>query len=463
MNEELGMEDNDKRNSSTPSAPSGTFGESQSDQPAGSRRRDSQEPEMFDQHEQTLPRFTIDPGEAPLRQRTRTLLGVPTLVTEEEAQRASAPPQEMREPAATSGKLASAIFDAHDDQEPATTKLPEQRAALAEPTPFDLTVDIVEDDLNNEITMVSDADVVALPDITGQLQPVRLEDESPSATGTAAAAAIAARANRPEREQAAPAATAAAFAPTAPHPSSLAPREIARPAEPPKPARESSSNRWGALLVAAVMLLATGAWFLTAGTFRRATLSEAAQPSTPTTAATSQPTHSPNNADPMANQMANQMAKTEEPAPPPSEAPAPAAEAPSSAPAPASVGAVPGPGIKKQALTASARGERTRSTKARKPSAANAPAGDMPEGPTRTEVITRLQSVRPAVQVCAAGRSGVADLDITIAHTGVVMHVLVGGDFAGTTEGSCIARAVRQAKFPAFKQERFRLLYPYAI
>jgi hypothetical protein len=74
-----------------------------------------------------------------------------------------------------------------------------------------------------------------------------------------------------------------------------------------------------------------------------------------------------------------------------------------------------------------------------------------------------LESVRSSVQACAAGRSGVADLDITIAHTGIVMHVLVGGDFAGTTEGSCIARAVRQARFPQFKQERFRLLYPYAI
>jgi hypothetical protein len=44
-----------------------------------------------------------------------------------------------------------------------------------------------------------------------------------------------------------------------------------------------------------------------------------------------------------------------------------------------------------------------------------------------------------------------------------VTHVLVGGDFAGTTEGSCIARAVRGARFPAFKQERFRILYPYAL
>jgi hypothetical protein len=126
--------------------------------------------------------------------------------------------------------------------------------------------------------------------------------------------------------------------------------------------------------------------------------------------------------------------------------------------------AAPGPALKnKPALTATVRGERTRSSKRGNGKVAPEPTGDVPQGPTRSEVITRLESVRPAVHACAAGRSGVADLDITIAHTGTVMHVLVGGDFAGTTEGSCIARAVRQAHFPAFKQERFRLLYPYAI
>jgi hypothetical protein len=117
----------------------------------------------------------------------------------------------------------------------------------------------------------------------------------------------------------------------------------------------------------------------------------------------------------------------------------------------------------KPALTATMRGERVRRGAKGKAAPAPAPTGESPQGPTRSEVISRLESVRPAVNACAAGRSGVADLDITIAHTGVVMHVLVGGDFAGTAEGSCIARAVRGARFQSFKQERFRLLYPYAI
>jgi hypothetical protein len=85
------------------------------------------------------------------------------------------------------------------------------------------------------------------------------------------------------------------------------------------------------------------------------------------------------------------------------------------------------------------------------------------ETPSRADVLQRMESVRPAVRACAAGRSGVADLDVTVAHSGVVTHVLVGGDFAGTTQGSCIARAVREARFPSFKQDRFRVLFPYSI
>jgi cytoskeletal protein RodZ len=247
----------------------------------------------------------------------------------------------------------------------------------------------------------------------------------------------------------------------------LAPREVARQA--PKPASESSGNRFGVLLVAAVVLLATGAWFLTAGSFRRATLTEVPNRQGTETAAASQP---------MNNMAAAKTSVTEPPneqVPSGADSNANAANANAAAPAPvanasnvqngANESAAPGPALKnKPSLTATVRGERTRGSKrAGNGKAAPAATGEVAQGPTRGEVITRLESVRPAVHACAAGRSGVADLDITIAHTGTVMHVLVGGDFAGTTEGTCIARAVRQAHFPAFKQERFRLLYPYAI
>lgn len=417
------MDDNDKRNSSVPDAASG-----------------DSKPDMFDQHEATLPRFTIDPGDAPQRQRTRTLLGVPSLVAEEPA-RLPVPPTPGGAPSETtqaSGTLSSASVDA--DTFPAV-----QASRQDEPrSTFDVTIDVVDDELN-DVTMVSDADVVALPDNTGQLQPVRFDEPVAAAAATASTREVTAT-------------QTAAYASTAPNPSSLAPREIARTAGGSAPENEPASGRFGALLVAAVMLLATGAWFLTAGSFRRATLSSAES----TTAAATQPA---------ANAAAEKIetgkdAPAEAPKAAEAAAPAtPVAPAPStSAQAPASDdSAAPGTGLKnKPALTAAARGERVRRN-SRAKAAAPAPTGELPQGPTRTEVVTRLESVRPAVNACAAGRSGVADLDVTIAHTGVVMHVLVGGDFAGTTEGSCIARAVRGARFPAFKQERFRLLYPYAI
>lgn len=423
------MEDKDKRNSSVPSASSDSSGEGSS--PSAAHR--GSEPDMFDAHEQTLPRFTIDPGEAAPRQRTRTLLGVPTFVAEDDAAplRPPTPPamQVAEDPAdvAPTTKLSSAILDSQ------TAPAPD----------IDITVEVDEDiheihDIN-EVTIVSDADVVALPDNTGQLPPVKLDEPMVAEA-------------KPEAAKDEPKTSAEpAYAATAPQPNSLSPREISRPAAQPS---GDKSSRNGALLVAAVMLLATGVWFATAGTFRRATLST---PAESTTAAATQPTMA---ADSKVEPQAAPPA--EAPAQPPSAAPETVASTPTLPPAREDSAS---PALKqKPALTASARGERVRrSARASKSSSTAAPSGDLPTGPARAEVVSRLESVRPAVQACAAGRSGIADLDITIAHTGVVTHVLVGGDFAGTTEGSCIARAVRQARFPQFKQERFRVLYPYAI
>ena len=64
---------------------------------------------------------------------------------------------------------------------------------------------------------------------------------------------------------------------------------------------------------------------------------------------------------------------------------------------------------------------------------------------------------------CAQGQRGVAQLDITLIDSGAVSHVVVGGDFAGSTQGSCIARAARTAQFAPFKKPRFRLVYPISL
>jgi hypothetical protein len=222
--------------------------------------------------------------------------------------------------------------------------------------------------------------------------------------------------------------------------SSLAPREVARL----KPAERSDANPGiGAFVLAAMALIAVGGWWYTAGSFNRSEVSQAPAPLQPQ--ATSQP-------------LATLPQPISRPAPLVS---APAQPEASSTPvveAPAENGLAPKSTSAGKGKALAIGGRALHSKAAPKPL-----TGDIPQTPSRTDVLHKLEAVRPSVRACAAGRSGVADLDITVAHSGVVTHVLVGGDFAGTTQGTCIARAVREARFDSFKQERFRLLFPYAI
>jgi hypothetical protein len=94
---------------------------------------------------------------------------------------------------------------------------------------------------------------------------------------------------------------------------------------------------------------------------------------------------------------------------------------------------------------------------------AAAPGGELPETPTRETVTSALDAVRSRVLECAAGKHGVAEVDLTVLSSGDVSHVVVTGDFAGSAEGSCIAREVRAARFGSFQKPRFRLIYPFQL
>ena len=89
--------------------------------------------------------------------------------------------------------------------------------------------------------------------------------------------------------------------------------------------------------------------------------------------------------------------------------------------------------------------------------------GPLPEVPVRADVVAALEPLREEVQTCAGGRHGVAQVDVSVNGSGAVAHAVVGGDFAGSAEGSCIARALRKARFHPFQQARFRVLYPFSI
>jgi hypothetical protein len=103
----------------------------------------------------------------------------------------------------------------------------------------------------------------------------------------------------------------------------------------------------------------------------------------------------------------------------------------------------------------------------REPAAATpeplAPPPARGEPPNRAEVRSALERVRAGVAACGAGRHGRADVRLTVHPSGRVQAARVEGTFAGTTQGSCIARAVRDARFPAFAGEAFDVAYPYDI
>lgn len=87
----------------------------------------------------------------------------------------------------------------------------------------------------------------------------------------------------------------------------------------------------------------------------------------------------------------------------------------------------------------------------------------LPAQPSREAVQQALLSVRPAVMACAGSVHGQALVEVSVGPSGRVRTATVGGAFAGTKEGSCIARAVRTAKFPAFSRDDFRVTFPYQL
>jgi hypothetical protein len=74
-----------------------------------------------------------------------------------------------------------------------------------------------------------------------------------------------------------------------------------------------------------------------------------------------------------------------------------------------------------------------------------------------------MEGIRSALAQCAEGQHGRADIVVVIGSSGRVRSAQVRGVFAGTPQGSCMARAVRGARFPAFSSETFQLQYPFQL
>jgi len=83
---------------------------------------------------------------------------------------------------------------------------------------------------------------------------------------------------------------------------------------------------------------------------------------------------------------------------------------------------------------------------------------------SRSQVQAGMRAVKPAVERCGKGTPGTAMVTVSIAGaTGRVTNATVGGQFAGTPVGSCVARAVRRARFPKFKRSKLTISYPFRV
>jgi predicted Zn finger-like uncharacterized protein len=91
-----------------------------------------------------------------------------------------------------------------------------------------------------------------------------------------------------------------------------------------------------------------------------------------------------------------------------------------------------------------------------------AAAANLPDKPTRDDVLSAMGGVKDAVKACAKGAGGVAIANVTVAgKSGRVSNVEVSG-ITGDV-GSCIAKAVRKASFPKFKADDFQVKFPFRL
>jgi len=82
--------------------------------------------------------------------------------------------------------------------------------------------------------------------------------------------------------------------------------------------------------------------------------------------------------------------------------------------------------------------------------------------PSRRQVLAAMNRVKRSVQDCAKGQGGIAHAQLTVkGATGRVSHVRVTGKSGPV--GSCIARAVRAARFPKFANAELEVTFPFRL
>ncbi|HEX2677589.1 MAG TPA: GYF domain-containing protein [Polyangiales bacterium] len=89
-------------------------------------------------------------------------------------------------------------------------------------------------------------------------------------------------------------------------------------------------------------------------------------------------------------------------------------------------------------------------------------ASNLPEKPSRDDVLSAMNGVKDDVKACGKGQTGVAFANVSVSgKTGRVTNAEITG-ITGEA-GSCIARAVRKATFPKFQSDSFQVKFPFKL
>jgi hypothetical protein len=91
------------------------------------------------------------------------------------------------------------------------------------------------------------------------------------------------------------------------------------------------------------------------------------------------------------------------------------------------------------------------------------PVAGLPPLPSREQIQAGIEGMRAALLTCAGAAHGTTTARLTILGTGRVASATIEGAFAGSSQGSCMARALRTATFPRFAAENLQVTYPFRL
>jgi hypothetical protein len=91
------------------------------------------------------------------------------------------------------------------------------------------------------------------------------------------------------------------------------------------------------------------------------------------------------------------------------------------------------------------------------------PSVALPEQPSRDEIKRTFEALRPALEACTDNLHGTTYANVTINGSGRASYSIIEGAFAGSPQGSCMARALRTASFPRFAAASLTVRFPFVL